>query len=284
MRRISVRSWFPALLAATLLALPAGAQSLRGRVIDHGTGAPVAQAQVRVLDIHGNTVRSVLTDSAGAFHAALSITGRYTLQATRVGYREVNTPPVDVLTTDDFEVEVRIATRVVPLAPLTVTTRRAPLVADGTLMRRGYYGRQSAYARLGALYLDREYLDKRSAFQTSDIFREVMGMRAAPGPNRTTLLTMRGGCLASIFVDGVHVNRQDVSQEPATASMRSLRDAMNSNATARGSDPVSIDDLVIPSSIAAIEIYQANQVPAEFQNFQARPCGAVVIWTGRELA
>ena len=111
-----------------------------------------------------------------------------------------------------------------------------------------------------------------------------MGMRAAPGPNRTTLITMRGGCLASIFVDGVHVNRQDVSQEPATGSTRSLRDAMSGGVTPRGSDPVSIDDLVIPSAIAAIEIYQANQVPAEFQNFQARPCGAVVIWTGRELS
>lgn len=281
---ISARALFAALLAASLICLPAGAQTLRGRVIDHATGAPVSQAQVRVLDIHGNSVRTVLTDTAGAFVAPLALTGRYTLQATRVGYREVDTPPLDVLTTDDFEVEVRISTRVVPLAPLTVTTRRAPLVADGTLMRRGYYGRQSAYQQLGAMYLDREYLDQRSAFQTSDIFREVQGMRAAPGPNRTTLITMRGGCLASIFVDGVHVNRQDVSQEPATGSTRSLRDAMSGGVNRRGADPVSIDDLVIPSAIAAIEIYQANQVPAEFQNFQARPCGAVVIWTGRELS
>ncbi len=284
MRRISARSWFPALLVAALFALPAGAQTLRGKVIDHTSGAPVAQVQVRVLDILGNSVRSVLTDSAGAFEAALSVTGRYTLQATRVGYRQVNTPPLDVLTTDNFEVEVRIATQVVPLAPLTVTTRRAPLVADGTLMRRGYYGRQTAYERLGARYLDHEYLSQRGAFHTSDIFRDLSGVRATPGPNNTTLITMRGGCLASIFVDGVHVNRQDVSEEPKAGSSRSLRDVMAGGREMRGADPVSIDDLVNASSIAAIEIYQVNQVPAEFQNFQSRPCGAVVIWTGGELA
>jgi hypothetical protein len=283
MRRISARLWLPALLAAGTFSLPAAAQTLRGTVVDHGTGAPVPQVQVQVLDIHGNSVRGVLTDSAGAFQATLSTTGRYTLRAGRVGYRTVNTPPLDVLTTDDFEVEVRIAAGAVPLAPLTVTTRRAPLVADGTLMRRGYYTRQATYERLGARYLDRAYLDQRGAFHTSDLFREVPGMRATPGPNRTTLLTMRGGCTASIFVDGVHVNRVDVSQDPVSTAPRSIRDVRGASGRRRA-DPVSIDDLVIPSAIAAIEIYQSNQVPAEFQNFQARPCGAVVIWTGRELS
>ena len=113
-------------------------------------------------------------------------------------------------------VEMRIATGAVPLAPLTATAHGAPLMADGTLMRRGYYARQATYERLGARYLDREYLDQRGAFQTSDLFREVPGMRATPGPNRTTLLTMRGGCTASIFVDGVHVNRVLIERGVAT--------------------------------------------------------------------
>lgn len=282
MPRIFARRWFPALLATAVFSLPASAQTLRGRVVDHASGAPVAQAQVHVLNFRGQPVTGVLTDSAGTFVAVLASTGRYSLRAARVGYRTVTTPEVDVLTTDDFDVEVRIAAGAVPLAPLTVTTRRAPLVADGTLMRRGYYTRQSAYQHMGAQFLNREYLDKRSAFRTSDVFRDLPGVRAAPGANRTTLLLMRSGCLASLFVDGVHVNRLEVADEPVSTAPRSIRDTRGEGSR-NTADPVNIDELVLPSAIAAIEIYQSNQVPAEFQNFQARPCGAIVIWTGREL-
>jgi Carboxypeptidase regulatory-like domain len=271
---------------AAVLAVPAAGQTLQGRVVDDATGAPVAQAGVLVLDIRGQPVQGATTNDAGAFTIALSATGRYTLRASRLGYTTVNTPPLDVLTTDSFTVEVRIATGAVPLAPLTVTAQRAPLVADGTLMRRGFYTRKAAYERLGGTFLDREYLNQRNAFRTTDIFRDLRGVRVQPGPARSMIVTLRGGCVASIFIDGSHVNRAEVENEEVSANPTSIRDGMG-----RGTDPrrsrsgpavISIDELVNPSSIAAIEVYQSNQVPAEFQAFRARPCGAVVIWTGRE--
>jgi hypothetical protein len=44
-------------------------------------------------------------------------------------------------------------------------------------------------------------------------------------------------------------------------------------------DPVSIDELVRPGEIAAVEVYpSAASVPAEYTGTTGR-CGAVVIWT-----
>ncbi|HEX2079389.1 MAG TPA: carboxypeptidase-like regulatory domain-containing protein [Longimicrobium sp.] len=289
MRSIRGIRHLAALFSAAVLAAPAAAgQTLQGRVVDDATGAPVAQVSVAVMDIRGRTVRGATTNDAGAFAVALPETGRYTLRASRLGYTTVTTPPLDVLTTDSMAVEVRIATGAVPLAPLTVTAQRAPMVADGTLMRRGFYTRRTAYERLGGLFLDREYLDQRNAFRTTDIFRDLGGVRVQPGPSRSLIVTLRGGCVASVFIDGAHINRAEVASEEVSANPTSIRDGMGRNQedptkrTRSGPEVVSIDELVNPASIAAIEVYQGNQVPAEFQSFRARPCGAVVIWTGRE--
>lgn len=110
---------FAALLLAAALSTPTSAQSLRGRLVDDASGAPVAQARVVVLDIRTRPVQRALTDENGAFSVSLAAMGRYMIRASRVGYQTVSTPPLDVLTTDDVDVEVRIATGAVPLAPLT---------------------------------------------------------------------------------------------------------------------------------------------------------------------
>lgn len=292
MSRTLHASPFAALLLSTLLAGPAAAQTLQGRLIDDGSGAPVAQAQVVVLDIRSRPVGRVLTDDAGAFAFALPATGRYVIRASRVGYATVNTPPLDVLSTETMAVEVRIAAGAVPLAPLTVTAQRAPFAADGTLMRRGYYTRKQQYEALGARFLDRDYLRTRNAFRTTDIFRDIPGVRVSPGPNRTNVITLRGGCEPAVFIDGAQMNRLQVEREARhPLSIRGSSsgvgggggERLRSEVRLEGEIP-SIDQLVPPSSIAAIEIYQGNQIPAEYMSFQTRPCGVVVIWTGGETA
>jgi hypothetical protein len=292
MSRTIPTSLFAALILAAAVAAPLSAQALQGRLIDDASGAPVAQAQVAVLDIRSRPVGRVLTDEAGAFTFVLPATGRYVIRASRVGYATVDTPPMDVLSTETLAVEVRIAAGVVPLAPLTVTAQRAPFAADGTLMRRGYYTRKQQYEALGGRFLDREYLRTRNAFRTTDIFRDLPGVRVSAGPNRTNVITLRGGCEPAIFIDGAHVNRLQVEREARhPLSIRQSgggfggggaeRDAAEQR---REGDTPSIDQLVPPSSIAAIEVYQGNQIPAEYMTFQTRPCGVVVIWTGGETA
>lgn len=177
-----------------------------------------------------------------------------------------------------------------------MTAQRAPIVADGTLMRRGYYTRKQQYEHLGAQFLDREYIRRRNPFRTTDIFRDLPGLRVNPGRERSYTVSMRGNCEPAVFIDGTYVNRFQVQREERAP--RSIRPSRSGGGAGTGGispddvrerqlregETTSIDLLVAPSSIAAIEVYQMNQVPAEYMNFSSTPCGVIVIWTGGETA
>jgi hypothetical protein len=289
MSRTNPASLFLALLLTAAISVPARAQTVEGRLVDDATGAPVAQAQVAALDARGRVVRSAETGVDGGFTLVFPAAGRYAIRASRLGYQPVTTLEVAVAAGDPLSLEVHIATGAVPLAPLTITVRKAP-PADPELARRGFYTRKAAYEQLGARFMDREEVRRRNAFRATDVFRDVPGVRVRPGSGRSAILTLRGSCEASVFIDGLQVNRMEVSRDQQT-SLRAIRDGMraamasqpNDAARSTGVDPVdrvNIDDVVAASSISAIEIYQTSQVPAEFTNFQARPCGVIVIWTG----
>jgi hypothetical protein len=64
------------------------AQTVRGRVIDEATGAPIAFALVQLLDSAGGVARRSQTDSKGLF--ALQITGSFSgrIRAEAIGYDE----------------------------------------------------------------------------------------------------------------------------------------------------------------------------------------------------
>lgn len=283
---------FLALLLAAALSTPAFAQTVQGRLVDDATRAPVAEAQVRAQDA-GGAQRDVVTAADGAFTLDLPAGGRYALRVARLGYQTLEALELTVAAGDTLELEVRIAAGAVPLAPLTVTSRRGP-AENPALARRGFYARRAAYERHGALFLDREHLSRINAARTTDVFRHLPGVYVRGGRNAGTL-TMRGSCEASLFVDGQQVNRLEVSRDVQTSRRSILDGARQGNATEsydiarQGTrvDPgarINIDDLVAASSILAVEVYQTTQVPTEFATFQARPCGAVLIWTGGERA
>lgn len=295
MSRTLPHTSFVALILATLSASSLCAQTVQGRLIDDATGAPVAEAQVRVQEESGGAPRDVVTAADGAFTLDLPRAGRYALRVTRLGYQPLSALGVEVAAGDTLDLEVRIAVGAVPLAPLTVTSRRAPPMDPG-LERRGFYARRTAYGRLGARFLDRGDLARHHAARTTDVFRDVPGVRVRPGPNHSTTLTMRGTCEASLFVDGQQVNRTEVSRDQQN-SRRSIRDGGLGNGSSEevyeiarkgtrvdAEARININDMVAASSIVGVEIYQATHVPQEFSSFQARPCGAIVIWTGGEAA
>ena len=281
--------YFAALLLAVAFSAPAFAQTVQGRLVDDDTDAPVAEAEVRALDAGGRTAQQAVTGADGAFTLALPAAGRYSLVASRLGYQTVATIEVVVAQGDPLELEVRIAAGAVPLEPLRVTSRQAP-PADPALERRGFYTRRAAYEDLGALFLDPEYLSRRQAVRATDVFRDLPGVRVSGGGNNAASLILRGSCEASVFVNGQQVNRIEVSRD-VQHTRRSIRDGASETNPNEAYDiarygtrvdpdgRINLDDLVAASSIMGVEVYQANQVPAEFSSFQARPCGAIVIWT-----
>ncbi|HEY0020546.1 MAG TPA: carboxypeptidase-like regulatory domain-containing protein [Longimicrobium sp.] len=111
-----------ALLAASLFAaVPAFAQSVRGRVTEPGTGEPVSGAVVMLLDARGARVAATLTDAQGAFAVQAGGPGTYTLRAERVGYAEAVSPALPLVAGQAAQQALVMRPRQVTLEPLMVS-------------------------------------------------------------------------------------------------------------------------------------------------------------------
>lgn len=98
---------------------PAGAAPLAGRVLDAQTGAPIADARVRVSSPASETA----TNAAGEFRFGNLSPGMYEIEASRVGYTpERRSTTVEA---DSTFLEFRLAPRPIPVSPVEVTTTHA---------------------------------------------------------------------------------------------------------------------------------------------------------------
>jgi hypothetical protein len=227
------------------------AQTINGRLLDEATDEAISSATIRLLD-RDEPIGGVLSDDAGRFRLEVPRTGRYRIRAERIGYRGVTSPPIDIVDGQTLEVELRLSTEAVPLAPLTIISDRPPRVLDPRLERWGYYRRRGTYGKeegMGfASFLDEEDIERRIAFRVSDLLGEVPGVRIRPAGGMDVQITGRRGCPMTIYVDGVRY--------------------------ARGGG---IDGIISPSAIVAAEIYPGF---VSSVRFPGGSCGAVVLWTG----
>lgn len=118
-----IRTFVPPLLllATALLAGPASAQSVRGRVVEPGTGQPVSGAVVMLLDAQGARVTATLTDAQGGFAMNAGAPGTYSLRAERVGYAAAASPALSLAAGQTAEQALVMEPRLVTLEPLLVT-------------------------------------------------------------------------------------------------------------------------------------------------------------------
>ena len=127
----------PALRAALAVALvgaaPAGAQEIRGRVVDASNGAAVGLAGVFVLDAERNVVESVAADTAGYYTVQAPGTGEYVLYAQRLGYFENETPLVAVEAGGVYGIDFELRPEPFRLDPLEVVVRNEELTEYLTL-------------------------------------------------------------------------------------------------------------------------------------------------------
>lgn len=244
-----------------LLCSPAFAQEVRGRVLDAATLLPVAAVEVRLLE--GAAARLVmLSDSVGRFSLRPNRTGSYSLRAERIGYVAVTTQPFKIASAELVEVELLISVAPLEFEALRVTARST--ASNAYLEASGFYARQ--HVGLGH-FLTRRDIERQVGVQLSDVLRRVPGVRivrADRGGRRGDVLMTRASlgsrCLPSIFLDGV-LSR--IGGPP------------------RATD-VSIDDMVLPTDLEGIEVYNGpSQAQAPYDRYAE--CGAIVIWTKRRL-
>jgi hypothetical protein len=235
-----------------------------GLIIDDRTGEPISGADLLILDSFGDRLATRVTDEHGRFEVEVRRAPGVRIRASRIGYRETLSP---VLFFDDhlrFNVELRLDTDAVLLAPLEVvarsTSRRSPLFSNFDHRTGSGFGS----------YFTREEIEQIRPMRVSDLLVRLPGVHlegSGAGRSRTVLMARSraltsgdgGGCAAQIFVDGRLMNR---------GGLGGLRE-------------VAIDDLVTPDDVEGVEVYQGlSSVPAEFFNPGAR-CGVVAIWTRR---
>ncbi|HEX6368175.1 MAG TPA: carboxypeptidase-like regulatory domain-containing protein [Longimicrobium sp.] len=120
MRIRTVLPRLAALAVALLAAAPAGAQSVRGHVVEPA-GEPVAGAVVMLLDEHGRRVAATLTDAQGGFAVRGGGPGTYSLRAERVGYAHAVSPALPLAQGEAVEQRLVLEPRQVTLEPLLVT-------------------------------------------------------------------------------------------------------------------------------------------------------------------
>ncbi len=252
------------------LAFPAAlqAQSIQGRVVDAASGEAVPEASVIVEGgAQRHTVRA-RTGADGGFSLALRGAGSYRVRVERTGYQPATSQEVAMAAGEALQVELKISTQPVTLAPLTVVARQAvPRVAS--LETSGFYDREK---RGHGRFFKRDHFEKRRGNRLVTILDEVPGVRIfrdrqgneyvtfdRAQSNGAFSRTQRGEaemCQPIFFMDGTRVS---------------------TGGGGRGG--VTLNDLVEPERIEAVEVYASvAQLPAEF-NASDASCGVIVIWT-----
>jgi hypothetical protein len=213
---------------------------LRGRVVEATSGEPVGVADVEIL----GTRQRTLTREDGGFTFSSLEPGEVRLRVTHLGYGEAE-GVVQVAAGEMVEVEVKLATEVIALDPITVTaTRRSlPLWEMQGLQRRI----ESGWGQ----FVLREEIEARSPSRVTDL---LIGTGVEVHANGELIRMRRTRCEPLVYLDGQKV----MASGPAEA----LR-------------------LVHPADLFAIEIYRGPaETPSQYIDTNSR-CGVILLWTHR---
>jgi hypothetical protein len=211
-----------------------GSASVAGVVRGVG-GLPLSGAQVRVVGAAGRAT----SDARGRFSLGDLPAGTQVMEVRRIGYL-LTQQPVELRAGRTAEQDVRLQ-RIVTLDSLRVLAQRS---------RYPEFEQRRKTNGFGTFFTADDIADKRP-FQTSDLFRMILGFRVsglgldAKVFSTRGVTSMGGVCSPNIVIDGM---------------------------------PNQELNLIHPSSIGAMEVYRAGQpAPPQYD----RGCGAIIIWSKR---
>ena len=266
-------------LLACAFALPLGAQTVQGLVKDMGSGEPVADASVVLLDDRGAIQRGTLSEPDGSFVIQAPGAGKYVLRVGAAGYGTKDSP--------EFEVEGN------GIAEITVL-----LVSNTSTGPPGFDVRRSQGK---GFFLTREDIENVSANQFTEVLRYVPGVTVVPLPPsaETGRPPSIAGTGAVDTQDSIEIarggragfNTVRIKPDRASAGARQVGEGpadcvpvLYVNGAWWGpldeSSDYGPDGKFVPSDIEAIEIYNHPSVlPDQFNSGkEAQECGVVVVW------
>jgi hypothetical protein len=271
---MSLRLPIVALLFAPLLALPLGAQTVRGNIIDESTKLPVAEVVVTLVDNVGSPVApTVRSDSAGNFIVHASRPGTYRVNASRIGYRALRSDPVSLSLGQLVVLRLRMTTVAQQLVPIRVVERRA-LKLDELMSTSGFDLRESKGA---GRFLNAQELAGYGLESAAEVLRSYLRPHVEIGDTLGgSYMYMRGSrgvqCAPEVYVDG-HI----LTKPGDEIFLRQAAFAMLETYPA--------------NQLHGVEVYRSNQVPPPslggtfgMESFLdgggfMRMCGVVAVWT-----
>ncbi|HEX2781336.1 MAG TPA: carboxypeptidase regulatory-like domain-containing protein [Gemmatimonadaceae bacterium] len=216
-------------------------------VVRMPSGSPLAGARVGLRGTYAETV----ADAHGAYTLTDLPGGTQTLEARAIGYIPVSRTvrlsgkrPTTLDVQFDKSAQILETVEVRGKAVLDRATEEF-----NTAKKRGF-----------GYFLDREAIEQRQAFQTSDLLRTAPGVMVFPGagPGGPPTIQIRGSagfsgvCQPGLVIDGLQFQ-------------------------GGGGD---LDMLVRPEDIAGMAVYRgASETPVEYQGISS--CGVIQVWTRR---
>jgi hypothetical protein len=179
-----------ALLAWVFLFVPspAGAQTLRGTVVEEGTGTAVAGALVVLVDAAGEEVASVVSTSAGAWVLRAPSPGEWSVRVERIGFATATTGPFRLAGGADHSVPLTVSSAPVALPTITVESEAGSCrlrPAEGDVAFRLWDEVRKAL-RVSAL------TERAIVFETEVTERVVTPWNATIGREHTEFVTTAG--------------------------------------------------------------------------------------------
>jgi hypothetical protein len=237
----NVSQWLVATVTVRLDTLKRGTAVVVGRIVDE-KGVPVPHADVLLAGSHIKTA----TGDSGKFALRDLPAGSQTIQVRKVGFTATDTA---LLLSSKSPVEFAMTLRVAPVTLSTVN-----VVRESALQRVGFEHRK----KVGIGYfMTEDQVRNRGETMFSDLARTIPGLMVRQTRNgQTVIIPSRGrtfrdrGCIA-YSLDGA-----PFSDNP----------------------PGSIDDVVKPDDIIALEVYDPAEAPAQLGTGPIN-CWVIVIWT-----
>lgn len=248
----SIGVWLGLLAMAAASPAPITAQTVRGHVIDSGSGSPVSGARLVLRDAAGVVRAGVISREDGAFELVADTSGMMRLEVRHIGYSDWNTASFALASDQLIDVEVRLGVEAIPLEPIVVLARRS----TGASPVSQFEARMQDPARVGGYFLPSARIAERPAATPTSLVLGAPGMSVrlasdAGGLDRSVI--MSGGCEARTFIDGVRVGQ---------------------------GGGASVDDLLTPERIAGVEMYPRSLgAPPQYVDPHDPACGVVLYWT-----
>lgn len=211
--------------------------------VTNAGGVPVSDARVSVQ----GAVTSTATGKDGTFTLTGVPPGTQSVLVRRVGYTPVELP-MDVSMHAPNRLTVRLGAYTPQLSSVQVKAKAAdPLEATGFSKRRkGGMGK----------YIDLDQIESIRPSYTTDVLRRIAGLYVTGSGYSANVVTTRGNGCVRFLVDNNPVN--------ASAGQ-------------------TIDELVSPQDVAAVEFYQQSEIPLELSTGANSGCALVVVWTKGQL-